>query len=350
MTTTPPLTPLFNLANFTFTQFSDTVSPAPGQTQALYLLNASVDTLKGNDKIYARADYFLSGTPFRADAIIGFILGDADLRLGPDYSGFLSYLLGIEGDSDTIVAEAYSNFSGPNVSLLYGLDLEAGSRLYAGAGNDTVSGFAQYTNVGQSLLFQFGLSLQGVSLIDTGSGRDEVKGEILSDSNPSGILGQAGILLEGGSSIETGDGADRVTGIANVAGSSTSLLPITGIIGYQGVNRINTGGGRDEVTGRAFIDGQRANGFNAVDGQLVVDLGSGADKLVGYGLVTAFGGSGYDTWDLTGYSSTDFQINKTNLANRSASFSGFGAVADIEGFERFVFDDGVFSYSSLPVV
>lgn len=328
-----------NLSTVTFTPRSDIVDGIANGQNLFVPAGSPVDTLTGADVLRGRAST-------SAESILGSdrfgIYLQADLTTGPDDApSLLTLFAGY--DDDVILGEAFNTQPTNDViAVVHGISLGAVLngpvvRLRTGVGNDTVKGVAVFEAAGQpSSTNVFGIALAFGAVIDTGRGSDQVIGE----ASGNGNLVIAGIAQLFGGSIATGAGRDEVTGIAvNTASTGTT-------VGISGVT-IDTGSEADVVTGRATIAGQRANGFGS---NVTVELGSGNDRLVGFGDLTANGGSGFDTWDLRGYRLSEFQITKTAPnTTRAATFQGPGAAtATIQGFEVFLFDNGIFTYETLP--
>jgi hypothetical protein len=327
------------LSDIVFTSRRDIVDGFGTNQNLLVAAELPVDTLTGSDALYGRAsssaDSFFSGFD-----LFGLYL-QADLRTGPDQSSSpLRFFPGF--DNDLVVGEALSNRADDVATVITGItvgfNLFGGLILSTGLGCDTIKGKAVFENAGQPISEDVvGISVFEGGTVDTGPGSDTVTGEASGDGN-SFIYGIASTSSNNGL-IRTGDGSDCVTGLA----SNASINGLTAGIG--GI-RIDTGAHADVVTAKATVNGQRANGFG---GDVVVDLGSGLDKLVGFGGVTADGGTGIDTWDLRGYQSSDFTITKTGGTTRAATFEGFGATANVSNFEVFLFDNGLFTYNMLPM-
>ena len=302
-----------------FTPFSNivisksTVIVAPG---------SPIDALAGNDWIAGITNDVTTTVP--GGAVFGVYLQDhLSLSRGHDTLTGLAFSAGGQGSVYGIVLGFY--------------DI-AGS-IDGGSGHDRITGSAQTKSSGSPTRFQFGLALNTESQILTGAGND------LIDGRASGSAVQmAGIYMDLGSTIETGSGNDRVIGTA------TNTLyegPSSGIYGDT-TCLLSTGDGHDQVIGTATVAGNR---FFGIGGGLTIDLGSGKDLLKGFGPFKASGGSGKDTYNLLGYSTTDFEITKhgqgkVTLAGFNAA-QGFTATAELTSFEVFIFNNGVFSYDTL---
>lgn len=303
-----------------FTPFSNiviskgTVQVAPG---------TPIDALAGNDKITGIAT---DTTPqvFPGD-IFGVYLQDRlTLSRGDDSLTGITYSAGNQLRVYAIVVGSSDGFAG----IVDG-----------GSGNDRITGYAESKQTGPESLFVIGISLFSSSQILTGAGHDLIHGRA------SGTAWQIyGIYLEEESVIDTGSGNDRVIGTAT---NTIYKEPSSGIFGDT-TCLLSTGDGHDQVIGTASVAGDRLFG---ILGGLTIDLGSGNDLLKGFGPFKAFGGSGKDTYNLLGYSTTDFEITKHGQGKVTlAGFNpvqGFTATAELTDFEVFIFNNGIFSYDTL---
>lgn len=331
-----------DLSGVHFTPKSDVVngvSPA----SALLAVSVTVDTLLGHDVLSGRsAD---AGSTFPSGNRGGVILQRSSLVMGPDDSMFPMPLVAIF-DRDILTGEAV-NAGAEYSQLIYGLYAED-SAISMGIGADRVSGKGS-SSATVKPNFTAGIHFYSGTLLDMGSGGDCVEGRGFGVG--SFVLGIFGNGPDGQTQkIVTGSGGDSVIGIAESIGDPIRTAGIAQFSSGDAKLVIETGTGSDSVQARASVNGQRANGFFApTSAQLMVSLGSDADKLIGFGTMTADGGSGVDVWDLRGYRTTEFQIAKTNPGMKAATFNGpDGGSAEVSNFEFFLFDNGVFSYATLP--
>lgn len=312
-----------NLASATFTNKRDIVTGG-----FLYQIGGTINALDGNDKII--------GTSTDLDAVYrsqGQIIYGVGLKGGS---------LNLQEGEDSIEGYASSDITSLRV---YGIGVR-GNTLDTGNSNDKVIGISKTT---ADTAYGHGIIVtEDGGKILTGNGNDQVRGKatgtcrnpVPNVSDPQRI---AGIFVYNflQNTINTGAGNDRVIGIGNNTGPYGEVAGIY----LQAGSRIETRGGDDVVTGRAIRQGTRVNGFS---GGGLISLGAGNDRLDGFGYIEAKGGKGNDTWILSGYSSKDFTIAKTNPTSaKGATFRLDGVTATIEGFEAFVFDNGTFSYAQL---
>jgi hypothetical protein len=257
---------------------------------------------------------------------------------GGVFGVYLEDQLSLSRGNDTLTGLASS---AGGQGFVYGIVLgfnDIAGCIDGGSGHDRITGSAQTKSSGSVTEFQFGLALFSGSQILTGTGNDLIEGRA-----SGAALQMDGIHMEDGSTMETGSGNDRVIGTAS---NSFDERPTSGIFG-DSTCRISTGAGHDQVIGTSTLTGDRWFGFL---GGLTIDLGSGNDLLKGFGAFQAVGGSGKDIYDLRGYKTTDFEITKHNTGEVLFTdlFIDFSPTATLNDFEVFIFDDGIFSYASLP--
>ena len=257
---------------------------------------------------------------------------------GGVFGVFLEDQLSLSRGNDTLTGLATS---AEGQGLVYGIVLgfnNIASSIDGGSGHDRITGSAQTKSSGSPTQFQLGLALFSESQILTGAGNDQIEGHA---SGSARVM--SGIYMTTGSSIETGSGNDRVIGTAT---NSFYERTTSGIFG-DSTCLLSTGAGHDQVIGTATLTGDRWFGFL---GGLTIDLGSGNDLLKGFGAFQAFGGPGKDIYNLRGYSTTDFEIAKHNQGEVlfTGLFIDFSPTATLTDFEVFIFDNGIFSYESLP--
>lgn len=373
---------ILNLANIVFTSSSDVIDGFLLDGRLVQLRGSTVDTLTGSDILKGKADSVTGD--YGGFSRLGVYLQDS-LTLGPETSRSRHWFLpGF--DNDVLIGEALNTApDGGSPILLFGILIGdqdfSNVRLATGLGNDEIRGTSVYEGFGQiSPAYMFGISINNSTTIETGVGNDTIAGsatgtgaraviiaglscetgnnliatgggrDTLSfearSNGPTGLVYGLG-AFRGALTIATGDGQDSITGFAETSG----LVDLTcGIGSFDGKLVIDTGGDSDIVTAQATFNGNRLNGFFAANpSEILINLGSGADKLKGFGNMTADGGSGMDIWDLRGYSTTEFTITKTDPRSKSATFSGPQfSNAIVSNFEVFCFDDGIFSYGLLP--
>jgi len=121
-----------------------------------------------------------------------------------------------------------------------GIDLDVGTRLLSGTGNDIIKGSGKKT----------GISVGGT--ISTGAGDDIIEGRGI---NSYGITASNG-------SINMGEGNDRLTGIGGPESAGHGSNYVNGWV--------DMGGGNDEITGTSFM-------FN---GPYKIQMGAGNDKFI----------------------------------------------------------------------
>ena len=273
-----------------------------------------------------------------ADQIIGGSSSDLSRGSGLVIAGELLSQAG--ADRITGIASAQSS------QFSYGLMIQGGS-LDTGSGDDTVlgSGFAglfaqsaaiklgrgndRLSGVGQGQDgLTYGLNLNDGTQLHAGDGDDRVRGRSKAGEAGFGIL-NSGVLL-------TQAGNDVITACS------------TNLIGLENTGRIKTGSGDDRISAegvRAAIlnDGSidTGNGADRMDamaggfaGAGFVDLGRGNDHLSGFGSGYFDGAAGIDTLRLP---SGSYRI--TGSSDR-VQLSAVGAGADavvmvVTGFERF---------------
>jgi hypothetical protein len=95
--------------------------------------------------------------------------------------------------------------------------------------------------------------------------------------------------------------------------------------------------------------------FNRVSigGGINIALGTGDDYFKGFGAGTVDGGAGFDTLDLKAFKRSQLIIsgvtsgNTLNSANISFNNNGNSISLSTTGFDKFIFADSSFSYSTL---
>ncbi|CAK6699859.1 hypothetical protein VB734_03215 [Synechococcus sp. BA-124 BA4] len=290
-------------------------------------------------------------------------------------SGSVAYSL---NGSDQLIGTSSNSFSlaTTDVRRLNGIRLSDGSFLSAGNGNDKLIGSVDLAGVGGDYRVGWGINLRYGALYSAGNGDDEVVGSARADDPNAYAYWLAGVLVgEDGSTVLLGNGNDRLTGVAQgfiseeggiagiglfdeqaLEGGTSSIFaghgndriigearvdgivpidcddplltvvhgvhgisalgaPLDPNIGFAGT--ISMGNGNDEVIARASIGGVMVDGFG--DG-ILVDMGSGNDRLEGFGDFIGVGGRGNDVWDLSAYSVNDFQITLVDNESKSVEF------------------------------
>jgi hypothetical protein len=175
--------------------------------------------------------------------------------------------------------------------------------------------------------------------ITTGRGNDTFTGY----GNSSGTNSTAyGIVNDG--IIDTGNGSDKLTGQATATIGGTAY----GIYG-QGI--INTGSGNDQIIATSTLDGVQQK--VSIGGGINIALGTGNDYLKGFGAATVDGGDGFDTLDLRAFNRSQLIVsgvisgNTLNSANITFNNNGNSISLSTTGFEKFIFADSSFCYSTL---
>lgn len=144
--------------------------------------------------------------------------------------------------------------------------------------------------------------------------------------------------------IDTGNDSDKLTGQATTTIGGTAY----GIYG-QGI--INTGDGNDFILATSILDGVQQK--VSIGGGIKIDLGTGNDYLKGFGVATVDGGKGFDTLDLGAFNRSQVIVsgvisgNTLNSANISFNNNGNSISLSTTGFEKFIFADSSFCYSTL---
>ncbi|WP_375514991.1 hypothetical protein, partial [uncultured Nostoc sp.] len=209
--------------------------------------------------------------------------------------------------------------------------------LDTGDGDDTITG----TGTGGIGNGGAGIGIQNTKdgTITTGSGKDTIFGYgNSSEKNATSY----GIFNDG--VIETGKNSDKLTGQA----SSTIGATAYGIYG-QGI--IKTGDGNDSVIATSILDGVQQK--VSIGGGIKIDLGTGNDYFKGFGEASVDGGKGFDTLDLGAFNRSQLIVsgvisgNTLNSANISFNNNGNSISLSTTGFEKFIFADSSFSYSTL---
>ncbi|MCC5663136.1 hypothetical protein LC653_04080 [Nostoc sp. CHAB 5784] len=287
--------------------------------------------------------------------------------------------IGTQG-SDTLVGEELNASSAIGIDILTGGFIS--SFISTRSGNDTVQG----TGAGDNGLDSTGgdggdgIGISNSGYLDSGNGEDTIIG------NGTGGLGGEG--AEGGDGgdgigiqnakdgiITTGWGNDTITGYGNSLGTNAIAYGIfnDGVIdtdngsdiltgqatatiggtayGIYGQGIIKTGNGNDEILATSTIDGVRQK--VTIGGGINIVLGTGNDYLQGFGAVTVDGGDGFDTLDLRAFNRSELIIsgvisgNTLNTANITLNSNGNSISLSTTGFEKFIFADSSFCYSTL---
>lgn len=305
-------------------------TPAPGSS-------SPVNTGAGNDHLDGKMndDSTAYDTVFPGSLAGVLLKGILDLGTGNDW---------LRGEAQTNSGKL----------AVYGISVGLSGAIQAGEGNDKIEGLAHSTSESSTQVIGIVIgSNSNEKFINMGfggpgasnKGHDSVTGiasgkalSLRTEGGPAPVM--AGILLSGeNSSIKTNEGNDTVTGIANATGDAPFYL--FGII-LNSTTKIETGTGNDKVIARATLNGATVNGFR---GKGSVDLGADNDVLEGFGDILAKGGTGKDTWDLSTYNKSDFEIEKSGA--NGATVTKSGVTATLDGFETFIFADGTFNYASL---
>ncbi|MEH2120512.1 hypothetical protein [Nostoc sp.] len=175
--------------------------------------------------------------------------------------------------------------------------------------------------------------------ITTGSDNDT----ITDYGNSSGKNATAyGIFNDG--IIDTGNGSDKLTGQATAT--------IGGIAyGIYGQGIIDTGNGNDEIIAISILNGVQQK--VTIGGGIKIALGSGDDYFKGFGVAKVDGGDGFDTLDLKAFNRSQLSVsgvisgNPLKSANITFNNNGNFISLSTTGFEKFIFADSSFCYSTL---
>lgn len=145
------------------------------------------------------------------------------------------------------------------------------------------------------------------------------------DGNGTGIANSG--------SLNTGDGNDAI------AGTGTG-----GNGGDNAGNNVGDGGSGDGGSGTGIANNR---------GGINIALGSGNDYFQGFGVATVDGGDGFDTLDLRAFNRSELIVsgvisgNTLNSANISFNNNGNSISLSTTGFDKFIFADSSFCYSTL---
>ena len=213
------------------------------------------------------------------------------------------------------------------------------NKLDTGDGEDTIFGIGTGGNGGIAP-GGAGTGIQNSKngTITTGSDNDT----ITDYGNSSGKNATAyGIFNDG--IIDTGNGSDKLTGQATATIGGTAY----GIYG-QG---INTGNGNDEIIAISILNGVQQK--VTIGGGIKIALGSGDDYFKGFGVAKVDGGDGFDTLDLKAFNRSQLSVsgvisgNPLKSANITFNNNGNFISLSTTGFEKFLFADSSFCYSTL---
>jgi hypothetical protein len=362
MQPTPKPDPII-LDEIKFTPVDDRVDGIAKKQQLLaveqtfrVLSKKSIDTLAGQDYLSGYTGGSTYYDSFSSYRYIGGIVIEKSLRLGPELNDTSSINFGSRyRDDDTVHGTAIAKDN--LVRKLVGIaitDKSSPTTLSTGMGADKVTGEAT-SNFTRSDSEIYGISLIGGRFgcgVDTGDGDDVVTG-IATAYDPY-FAGGPGLRVYGitGSESEpgkarivTGDGDDVVTGNAIVGDAKFAGNFVYGIDNVW----IDTGDGADRVTAKSTIAGKRSDAFGR---NVNIRLGQGKDVMAGFGSLKADGGRNQDTWDLRDYRLSEFSIVKTDPLRQAVTLTSLstGITATVEGFERFIFDQAIFTYDTLPTM
>ena len=218
-----------------------------------------------------------------------------------------------------------------------------GNRVETGFGNDTV-----ITGNGDDIVF----SRQGSDFISTGGGNDKIY-DVTSDDNLWGLD-----TLDGGAGNDTIDGSGTIYG-GTGDDSITVYANSSAIGGHQVLAFVQGGDGNDTINGMpaeyfpaqgATLDGGEGNDYIvATPGTDVLIGGAGDDTIVG-GVGTADGGSGFDTFVVSGHQA-DYQLTYDAVHDQyTLTTVANGAKMVLSNVEKLVFSDGVQLLNARPVL
>jgi hypothetical protein len=114
---------------------------------------------------------------------------------------------------------------------------------------------------------------------------------------------------------------------------------------------IKTGNGNDEIIATSIRNGVQQK--VSIGGGIKIALGTGDDYFKGFGAGTVDGGAGFDTLDLKAFKRSQLIVsgvtsgNILNSANISFNNNGNSISLSTTGFDKFIFADSSFSYSTL---
>ncbi|MEH2247038.1 hypothetical protein [Nostoc sp.] len=217
------------------------------------------------------------------------------------------------------------------------LDTENGEDtiIGTGIGGDGGSGIAGEGDSGA------GIGIQNIKdgTITTGWGKDTITGY----GNTYGVNSTSyGIFNDG--IIDTGNGSDKLTGQA------TATIGVTAY-GIYGQGIIKTGDGNDSLIATSILDGVQQK--VSIGGGIKIALGTGDDYFKGFGEATVDGGDGFDTLDLRAFNRSELLVsgvtsgNPLKSANITFNNNGNSISLSTTGFEKFLFADSSFCYSTL---
>lgn len=121
--------------------------------------------------------------------------------------------------------------------------------------------------------------------------------------------------------------------------------------GIYGEGIIKTGNGNDQIIATSTLDGVQHK--ITIGGGINIALGAGNDYFKGFGEATVDGGDGFDTLDLKAFKRSELIVsgvnsgNTLNSANLTFNSNGNSISLSTTGFEKFIFADSSFCYSSL---
>jgi hypothetical protein len=138
-------------------------------------------------------------------------------------------------------------------------------------------------------------------------------------------------------------GSDKLTGQATATIGGTAY-------GIYGEGIIKTGNGNDQIIATSTLDGVQQK--VTIGGGINIALGAGNDYLKGFGAATVDGGDGFDTLDLSAFNRSELfgsGVISGNTLNANITFNSNGNSISFSttGFEKFIFADSSFCYSSL---
>lgn len=337
----------FDLSSFAFTNAGDKVTRCE---QLLVPSLSTVNSLQGSDFLSGEGEIGIlveeSGilnTGLGEDVISGTGSGNSLLNPTTTLSGILNRGSISTGLGNDVIRGHYVVEAEPGIEIdtrASGLLNFTSGIIDTGAGDDQISGSVVDGNAG----------IQNLNIIDTGTGNDTLTGSsqglgagivnsgtistgegddrISADSEDQTSFGNAGLLTTGGGNdaitvtgggllnttsrsfsgaIDTGTGDDQISAIGsnfgiqnlvdNTIDTGTGNDTITSSGGKFGIlnnGLIRTGSGNDVVTGITTDVGE-SDPFVGLGGNGTIDLGDGNDTLIGFGVQTILGGSGFDT-------------------------------------------------------
>ncbi|MEH2061589.1 MAG: hypothetical protein V7K50_04835 [Nostoc sp.] len=247
-------------------------------------------------------------------------------------------------------SDKYIPLLGTNGNGGTGTGIANSGELNTGNGNDTITGMGNGGKTSDGGFVGYGGAAIGIqnlkdATITTGTGKDTITG----NGNSSGANATTYGIFNNGV-IDTGKDADTLIGQATA--TSEGVGYDDGLAyGIYGEGIIKTGDGNDKIIATSILDGVQQK--VSIGGGINIALGSGNDYFQGFGVATVDGGDGFDTLDLRAFNRSELIVsgvisgNTLNSANISFNNNGNSISLSTTGFDKFIFADNSFSYSTL---